>query len=150
MTTYLTSGAAMFVFVALKAFQQRNVAFDHYAPVIPISWAMALTEVYVIATIAVQGFNWWLAFAIGTGSGFGAVCAMWLHKRLLGGKRYAVLDKQRQRKRDEAVGEAGVLLHPGRDAGGDSQRSLACAGECEGRGQVPAAGSISGTKQRTL
>mgnify|MGYP003679893111 CR=1 FL=1 len=79
----LIAAGAMYVFVFLKAFQQRNVAFDHFKWVIPTSWAMAIAEVYVISLIAVQGYSLWLAGAIGTGAGLGAICAMYLHKRIM-------------------------------------------------------------------
>lgn len=77
----LTAGAASFVFVFLKAFQQRNVAFDNYGWVMPISLLMAAAEVYVIATVAVGGWHLFLVGAIGAGAGAGCLCAMYLHKR---------------------------------------------------------------------
>ena len=80
----LYASAAMFAFVFLKAFQQRNVAFDHYWPVVPTSWLMAATEVYVIATIVRLGYDLYLVAALGTGAGFGALAAMWLHKHIFG------------------------------------------------------------------
>ena len=83
MWTHVTAAGAMFLFVFFKAFQQRNVAFDHYKWVIPISWCMALTEVFVISLIAMAGFSIALALAIGSGSGLGALAAMYLHKRYL-------------------------------------------------------------------
>lgn len=52
---YLTAIACSFAFVFLKAFQQRNVAFDNYIWVLPTSYCMAFAEVYVIALIAQQG-----------------------------------------------------------------------------------------------
>ncbi len=73
---------AMFGFVFLKAFQQRNVAFDHYWPVVPVSLLMAATEIYVISTIVRIGYNAFLVVAIGIGAGLGALLAMVLHKRL--------------------------------------------------------------------
>jgi len=82
--------AAMFAFVFLKAFQQRNVAFDHYWPVIPISWCMALAEVYVIAVIVRVGYDLPTVFAIGSGSGIGAVAAMLLHRRLFRKRRRGI------------------------------------------------------------
>lgn len=78
---------AYFVFVFFKAFQQRNVAFLHYKWILPISYAMSLTEVLVISLVAmkaVHGFSWelvTLGLAIGTGGGLGAVSSMWLHNR---------------------------------------------------------------------
>ena len=77
---------ASFGFIFLKAFQQRNVAFDHYSWIVPTSLLMALAEVYVIHNIATQGYSIALVFAIGFGSGFGALLAAILHKKMLGGK----------------------------------------------------------------
>jgi len=79
------AGLAMFGFVFLKAFQQRNVAFD--APVwvvLLLSYGMSYSEVYVISVIATLGFSPELGFAIGTGSGWGAVTAMALHRKIFG------------------------------------------------------------------
>lgn len=78
----LLAGAAMFCFVFLKAFQQRNVAFDHYWPVLPCSILMAATEVYVISVIVRSGYDLALVGAIGIGSGIGALVAMVLHKHI--------------------------------------------------------------------
>ena len=72
---------ASFVFVFLKAFQQRNVAFDNYRWVFPTSMAMAATEVYVIATIATQGYSVVAVLGMGSGAGMGAMLAMVLHHR---------------------------------------------------------------------
>ena len=83
----LYAGGAMFAFVFFKAFQQRNVAFDHYLPVLPTSVLMATVEVYVIATVAERGYGIALVLAIGVGAGVGALCAMILHKRIFGGER---------------------------------------------------------------
>lgn len=83
----LIAGAAYFVFVFFKAFQQRNVAFMHYRWIMPISYAMATCEVFVISLVAfkaTQGINLellWYALTIGTGGGAGAILAMYLHKR---------------------------------------------------------------------
>ena len=79
------AGFAMFCFVFLKAFQQRNVAFD--APwwvILLLSYGMALTEVYVVSVIARVGFSPELVVAIGTGSGWGAVLAMASHRKIFG------------------------------------------------------------------
>jgi hypothetical protein len=81
----LLAGLAMFVFVFLKAFQQRNVAFDAPAWVVIVtSLFMAATEVYVIAAIVLEGYSIPLVASIGSGAGLGAVCAMRLHKRIFG------------------------------------------------------------------
>lgn len=73
---------AMFAFVFLKAFQQRNVAFDHYWPVVPLSVLMAATEVYVIATVVRIGYDPALVLGVGVGGGAGCLVAMLLHKRI--------------------------------------------------------------------
>ncbi len=78
----LYAGLAMFAFVFFKAFQQRNVAFDHYLSVLPISWCMVATEFYVISIIVRVGYDFATIFSIGTGAGFGALLAMVLHKRM--------------------------------------------------------------------
>lgn len=77
----LAVGAAMFVFVFLKAFQQRNVAFEHYWEMLPTSYAMAFVEVYVIASIATAGYSFALVNAIGLGGAAGAISATYLHKK---------------------------------------------------------------------
>ena len=79
------AGLAMYGFVGLKAFQQRNVAFD--APwwvVMLLSYGMAVAEVYVITVIAAVGYTPALVFAIGTGAGCGAVTAVKLHRKVFG------------------------------------------------------------------
>lgn len=73
-----------FLFVFLKAFQQRNVAFDDYIPVIPISIMMAAMEVYTITKVAAQGWHWGAVLVIGSASGTGAIVAMKLHKHFFG------------------------------------------------------------------
>ena len=72
----------MFAFVFLKAFQQRNVAFDHYWPVVPISWLMFSAEAYVVVTIAGRGWDILFVGAVGTCAGLGAILAMLLHSRM--------------------------------------------------------------------
>jgi hypothetical protein len=82
----LIAGAAMFAFVFLKAFQQRNVAFDHYWAVVPVSICMAFCEVYVIAIIVRVGYDIWYVLAIGVGAGIGALVAMGLHRWIFRGQ----------------------------------------------------------------
>ena len=83
----IIAGVAYFIFVFFKAFQQRNVAFMHYRWIMPISYMMATTEVFIISLVAhkaVQGITpelLWFALTIGTGGGLGAVAAMYLHKK---------------------------------------------------------------------
>lgn len=91
MTTHaLMAGAAYFIFVFFKAFQQRNVAFMRYGWVIPISYAMSCTEVFVISLVAyeagTQGLSMdllWFAATIGTGGGLGAIVSMWIHNKYI-------------------------------------------------------------------
>lgn len=82
MIIYVLTGLSSFIFIFLRAFQQRNVAFDRYAAVMPVSLLMAFAEVFVIANIAHRGFDLILVLTIGVGSGAGALCAMRLHKRI--------------------------------------------------------------------
>jgi len=85
---YLIAGIAYFVFVFFKAFQVRNVAGLHYKPILPISYALAGTEVFVYALITFSvikagGLSWdllWYVFAVGTGGGLGSMCGMKLHE----------------------------------------------------------------------
>lgn len=79
--TYAALFLASFVFIFLKAFQQRNVAFDHSKWVLPTSLGMAFVEVFVVAAIAREGFGLMLVGVVGLGSGLGALAAMYVHKR---------------------------------------------------------------------
>lgn len=81
-TLYLLLAGAQFLFVFLKAFQQRNVAFDNFIAVIPVSILMAATEVFVVAKVASTGWHPGVVLSIGLASGGGAVSAMLLHRRL--------------------------------------------------------------------
>ena len=76
--------AASFIFIFLKAWQQRNVAFDHYSWIVPTSLAMAFVEVFVVVNIVQRGFSVPLVLSIGLGSGFGALAAAFCHKKVLG------------------------------------------------------------------
>lgn len=78
----LTACAAMYVFVGLKSFQQRNVAHDHLLPIVPVSVGMAYCEFYVIAMIAVHGFSVAAATFIGVSAGLGSITAIKLHRRM--------------------------------------------------------------------
>lgn len=77
--------AAQFIFIFLKAFQQRNVAHLHYWPVMPVSLLMALTEVYVISIIAISVtlgvLSWQQIVALAIGSGTGCLVSMYLHSK---------------------------------------------------------------------
>lgn len=73
--------ASSYIFIFLKAFQQLNVVHDKYWWVVPTSMSMAFCEVYIIASLAMEGFNIPVVLAVGLGSGLGAVTSMWIHKR---------------------------------------------------------------------
>ena len=83
----LYASLAMFGYVFTKAFQQRNVAFDHYWPVIPTSWIMFAMEAYIVVTIASRGWDILFVGAVGTSAGLGALGAMVLHKHLFRGDK---------------------------------------------------------------
>ncbi len=78
----LYAALAMFGYVFTKAWQQRNVAFDHYWPVIPTSWVMFAMEAYIVVAIANRGWDILFVGVVGTSAGLGALLAMVLHKRL--------------------------------------------------------------------
>jgi hypothetical protein len=81
--TCATTFGAMFVFIFLKAFQQRNVSGDaRWFYVVATSMALAATEVYVISVIVATGYQLALILSIGLGSGFGCVTAMATHRFL--------------------------------------------------------------------
>jgi succinate dehydrogenase/fumarate reductase cytochrome b subunit len=77
----LTMFGAMFVYVMLRATQQRNVAFDNYTWVVPTSYCMAVVDVFIIAFVAHTGWTIPIVLANGTGGALGALCAMQFHKR---------------------------------------------------------------------
>lgn len=75
--------AATFCYVLLRAFQQRNVAFDNHGWVIPTSYAMAVMDIYIVATVARSGWSIPLVLVNGTAAALGALCAMRLHRRFV-------------------------------------------------------------------
>jgi hypothetical protein len=72
---------ATYVYVMLRALQQRNVAFDNYAWVIPTSYCMAVLDIFIVAFIAHAGWTWPIVLANGSGGCLGALTAMWFHKK---------------------------------------------------------------------
>jgi Na+/H+ antiporter NhaA len=85
----LLVGIANFVFIFLKAFQQRNVAFMHYMWVVPTSLLMGIVEVGVVGAVAIKATAsssyldlWPMIVAIGIGGGLGAVASMFIHKKI--------------------------------------------------------------------
>jgi hypothetical protein len=93
MSSTIAVGLANFVFIFLKAFQQRNVAFLHYGWVIPTSMMMGIVEVGVVGAVAIEATNaahftdlWPLIVSVGIGGGTGAVASMFVHHKYLGDK----------------------------------------------------------------
>lgn len=80
MGAYLLAFGASFFYVGLKSWQQLNVVHRKYAWIVPTSLAMAALEVYVIASMAKDGWGW-LVFWVGIGSGLGSVAATWIHDK---------------------------------------------------------------------
>lgn len=72
---------AGFVYVMLRAFQQRNVAFDNYWWVAPTSYCMAAVDMFIIVTISRNGMSLMWIFCYGTSAALGAMFAMWFHNR---------------------------------------------------------------------
>lgn len=84
-----TAAGIYFAFVFFKAFQQRNVAYLHYAAAVPTSYALTFMDVYVISIVSINavrtGGDWramaLLAFALGTGGWIGSILAMKIHAK---------------------------------------------------------------------
>lgn len=91
MSHVLAIFGAAFIFIALKAVQQRQVAHDEYSRVLPTSVCMGLVEVYLIASISKSGWSLGSALAWGVGAGLGSLLAMWAHRKyVLKGKQVTV------------------------------------------------------------
>lgn len=80
---WLAIFASQFLWVGLRSFQQRNVAFDNYIAVLPTSMCMASVEVYIIYSIARSGWSVAIVLAMAAGGGLGCLAAMWTHKKWL-------------------------------------------------------------------
>ncbi len=100
----LLVGAANFVFIFLKAFQQRNVAFMHYWWVVPCSLLMGVVEVGVVGAVAIKATAaasfislWPMVLAIGIGGGLGAVASMYVHYKYVGGEQDAIVRRKMSR-----------------------------------------------------
>ncbi len=79
MSLFFFSFAAAFLFVFLRATQQKNVQHNNYLLVLPVSLAMAFSEGWVVAAIAKQGYDLYLVLTIGIGSGLGCMLSMWVY-----------------------------------------------------------------------
>lgn len=80
MTAYVAAFFAAFVFVALKAAQQLNVVHHKVWWVLPVSFAMAVCEVFVVVQSVRAGWGW-VVLPIGLGSGLGCLFSMYIHRR---------------------------------------------------------------------
>ena len=78
---------ASYISVFVKAFQQRNVAFNNYLFVPVFSLAMAFTEVYIIINIVKLGASWDLVWKLSIGAILGCWSAMYLHNKLTNAKK---------------------------------------------------------------
>ena len=84
---YLTAALVSFIYIALKALQQRQVMSAQYWRMPPTSFCMAFCEVFIVGNVAVHaigdsiGSLIALACAIGTGGGIGSIFGTWLHAR---------------------------------------------------------------------
>lgn len=74
---------ATFAYVMLRAFQQRNVAFDSYKWVVPTSYGMAVVDVFIIVSLSKSGWSLPLVLTYGTAGASGSLCAMWFHKKFV-------------------------------------------------------------------
>jgi hypothetical protein len=72
---------AGYLYVWLRAFQQRNVAFDNYWYIPPVSYCMAAVDMFVIVNVSRNGMSWKYVAIYGTSAALGAMSAMWFHKR---------------------------------------------------------------------
>jgi len=73
---------ASYISVFVKAFQQRNVAFNDYLFVPVFSLAMAFTEVYIIINIVQLGASLDVVWKLATGAVLGCWSAMYLHNKI--------------------------------------------------------------------
>lgn len=78
--------AACYAYVMLRALQQRNVAFDNYKWIVPVSYCMACMDVFIVAFVAHAGWSFLIVFANGSGAALGALSAMAFHKKFVGRK----------------------------------------------------------------
>lgn len=67
-------------YVSLRSWQQLNVVRRKYALIMPTSLAMAAGDVFLITSIAQEGFGL-IVLAFGLGGGLGSVIATYAHHR---------------------------------------------------------------------
>jgi hypothetical protein len=83
---YLTIAVMYFVYVFMRAFQQRNVIHNNYKWIPPVSYAMAACDTFLVFSIAKHADTLMaasiIAFSAGTGGAIGCIAAMILHDRM--------------------------------------------------------------------
>ena len=72
---------AVFCYVFVRAFQQRNVSGAHYWWIVPTSYLMAVLDVFIIVFIAHSGWHLPVVLANGTGGCFGTITGVFVHRR---------------------------------------------------------------------
>lgn len=85
--TYLVLFFSALLYVALRAFQQRNVTMDNYGLVVPTSMLMSAVDAYLMINVVKNGWSIPLVIAVGLGGGIGCIFAMKFHKRFVLGKK---------------------------------------------------------------
>lgn len=82
---YALAFAASFLYIALKAFQQRQVMAAEYLKMPAVSMAMAACEVFIMVNVVKTADSTagliLLAACIGVGASFGSMLGTYLHAR---------------------------------------------------------------------
>lgn len=87
--SYVILSVTNFLYIFLKAFQQRNVAFLHYGWAALTNFLLVLTEVVIIGNIAsvfIGGDLYSIMYsvlALGIGGGSGCIMSMYIHSKYL-------------------------------------------------------------------
>lgn len=83
--SYLLACLASFVYIALKATQQRQVQHEEYLKMPAVSMGMAFCEIFIMANVVHSADSTTglvlLAIAIGIGAACGSILGTWLHAR---------------------------------------------------------------------
>jgi hypothetical protein len=80
---YVAVFVATYLYVMARAFQQRNVAFDNYAWIPAASTAMAILDVFIVSTVAREGWHIALVASCAAAGTLGCWSAMAFHKRFV-------------------------------------------------------------------
>ena len=83
---YALAFITSYIYVGLKSLQQLNVVHQKYLWILPVSMMMAVCEVYVVASVAKNGWGW-IVLSVGAGGGIGSITATWLHAKYLKGEK---------------------------------------------------------------